>query len=44
VVDFLFKRVLREVGAEELKWVKYSGAVEGSDRAAVGGAKDACIM
>jgi hypothetical protein len=39
VVDLLFERVLREVGAIELKEVADAGAVEGGDRAAVGSAK-----
>jgi hypothetical protein len=35
VVDLLFERVLREVGAEELKEVADAGAVKVGDRAAV---------
>jgi hypothetical protein len=39
VVDLLFERMLREVGAKELKEVADAGAVKGGDRAAVGSAE-----
>jgi hypothetical protein len=39
VVDLLFERMLRKVGAEELKEVLDAGAVKGGDRAAVGSAE-----
>jgi hypothetical protein len=39
VVDLLFERTLREVGAEELVEVADAGAVKGGDRAAVGSAQ-----
>jgi hypothetical protein len=44
VVYLLFERVLREVGAKELKHVTDAGGVKGSDHAAVGGAKDYGVM
>ena len=39
MVDLLFERMLREVGAEELEEVADAGAVKGGDRAAVGSAE-----
>ena len=39
MVDLLFERMLREVGAEDLKEVADAGAVEGSYRATVGSAE-----
>ena len=39
MVDLLFERVLRKVGAEELVEMSDAGAVEGGDRVAVGSAE-----